>query len=91
MVNQIRKLLIMKPWERKTTYSDELDLEESDFETSLFPLQCYGNFKKSKKIIGGWVKKELDAIYRFHGGVFASQSLPVRSGGRSSFRLLWRR
>ena len=35
------------------TYSDELDFEESDFETSLFPMQCYGNFKKSKKIIGG--------------------------------------
>ena len=33
------------------TYSDELDFEESDFETSLFPVQCYGNFKKSKKII----------------------------------------
>ena len=33
------------------TYSDELDFEESDFETSLFPMQCYGNFKKSKKIV----------------------------------------
>ncbi|MFN5135161.1 MAG: hypothetical protein ACK5DG_07575 [Chitinophagaceae bacterium] len=36
----------------ETTYSDELDFEESDFETSLFPMQCYGNFEKSKKIVG---------------------------------------
>jgi len=35
----------------ETTYSDELDLEDSDFETSLFPMQCYGNFEKSKKIV----------------------------------------
>jgi hypothetical protein len=44
--------LIIISWERKTTYSDELDFEESDFETSLFPVQCYGIFEKSKKIVG---------------------------------------
>lgn len=82
MVNQIRKLLIIKRWERKTTYSDELDLEESDFETSLFPLQCYGNFKKSKKIIGGIKGVRATVLI---ASFVASQSLPVRSVGLSSF------
>lgn len=41
-------LLAISFWESEATKS-ECCFEESDFETSLFPVQCYGKFKKSKK------------------------------------------
>lgn len=43
-------LLAISFWEPEATKS-ECCFEESDFEISLFPVQCYGNFEKSKKII----------------------------------------
>jgi hypothetical protein len=43
-------LLAISFWEPEATKS-ECCFEESDFEISLFPMQCYGNFEKSKKII----------------------------------------
>jgi hypothetical protein len=43
-------LLAISFWEPEATKS-ECCFEESDFEISLFPMQCYGNFEKSKKIV----------------------------------------
>jgi hypothetical protein len=65
----------------ETTYSDELDLEESDFETSLFPMQCYVNFKKSKKIV---VKGRVVASIRFSWHRPLPSNHPVNDSHTSS-------